>query len=71
LAIDVNGDNMISYASCGCGSSFGCWVERCRLRKPSFSVTSAVVKDGTSIVTSCWRDAANVSSLDQGGYSNR
>lgn len=70
MAIDVNGDNMISYASCGCGSSFGYWAERWRLRKPSFSVTSCVVKDGTSIVTSYCRDAANASKLDQGGNSN-
>jgi hypothetical protein len=61
---------MISYASCGCGSSFGYRVERWRLRKPSFSATSAVVKDGTSVVTYYCRDAVNASNLDQGGNSN-
>jgi hypothetical protein len=61
---------MISYASCGCESSFGCWVERWRLRKPPFSATSTNVKDRTPVVTSYCRDAANASNLDQGGYSN-
>jgi hypothetical protein len=40
------------------------------LRKPSFSATSAVVKDRTSVVTSYCRDGANASNLDQGGNVN-